>query len=92
MEKEILNFSKRFADDEWFAGNCYYYSVILKSRFGGKIYYDCIAGHFVVEIDGKFYDYGGEYTPVDTNAVIRWSKFIQYDKLQKKRIIRDCIR
>lgn len=91
MEKEILDFNKRFIDNNWVSGNCYYYAVILKERFGGKIYYDCIAGHFIVEINGKFYDFNGEYTPTNLKCVILWSKFNKYDSLQKKRIIKNCI-
>lgn len=47
------------SDARWTCGNCYYFSLILKDRFKGSIYYDVIHGHFLTLIDGSFYDATG---------------------------------
>lgn len=87
----VLDFiNRRFKQDcNWKSGNCWYFSVILKDRFpNGKIFYDVIEGHFCVKIDGNYYDWEGIYVP---NIPIEWDKFDEYDSLQKKIIIRDCL-
>lgn len=92
--KEILEFiNRRFHDKSvWLYGNCYYFSVILKDRFpGGRIVYDVVQGHFSYFYGGKFYDPTGIISPKDKN-VVDWATFEEYDYLQKKRIIRDCIK
>lgn len=88
---EIVSFSKRFSADNWTSGNCYYYAVILRDKFGGEIFYDTIQGHFVVQIDEVFYDYNGVYVPTNKTAVVSWSSFESYDRLQYERIKRDCL-
>ena len=90
MENNVLNFIKtRFPNkDHWLDGNCYYFSVILKERFGGTILYDVIDGHFVTEICGVKYDWSGI---VKDGYFVEWDRFSDYDGAQMKRIIRDCI-
>ena len=89
---EILDFiQRRFSKDcKWLAGNCYYFSLILKDRFPkGTIYYDVIRGHFVFKYEDKYYDWTGV---VKSNShLVEWDKFDEYDSLQKQVIIRDCI-
>ncbi len=84
-------FRARFANCDWTTGNCYYFAVILQKRFGGGVCYDTIAGHFVLHRNGKYYDYNGEYVPLDTSAVIGWKEFRKYDELQYRRIVASCI-
>ena len=93
---EILEFIKRrFSDNcHWLDGNCYYFAMILKSRFPqGTIYYDTVQGHFIVYIGGLYYDYHGVYqvSEADSAHVIDWDSFSEYDKYQYQRIIKDCI-
>jgi hypothetical protein len=90
---EILDFIRtRFSSDcNWTNGNCYYFAVILKERFGGVIMYDVVNGHFVTYIDGILYDWNGAVVWEDLSGYIEWEKFDAYDSLQKQRIIRDCI-
>jgi len=89
--ESLKKFNSRFKDVDWASGNCYYYAVILQARFGGKICYDVIRGHFVLSIEGLgIFDYYGEYTDPDMKLV-EWEHFADYDILQKERIIRDCI-
>jgi len=92
MNDEVLDFiHRRFPKDcNWTSGNCYYFARILNARFGGTIYYGVEAGHFVTEIDGRFYDWTGEI-PDNDDLYIIWSDFDSYDAAQKLRIIEDCI-
>lgn len=89
---EVLEFiSRRFkADCNWLNGNCYYFALILNNRFpGGTIYYDVIYGHFIYQYKGKYYDWSGE---INSNGyLVDWSKFDEYDSLQKKHIIEGCL-
>lgn len=93
MVEEFIQ--RRFGEKDynWKTGNCYYFAIILKTRFPeGDIYYDTIDGHFIFKLQDTFYDYTGavnEFT--DVNAVIKWDDFDKYDSLLKQRIIRDCI-
>lgn len=92
MKKEILDFiRRRFQTDcNWLNGNCYYFALILKSRFPeGKIIYEVIDGHFTFYCDGCYFDFSGQVFP--TGYLVEWDKFDQYDSNQKQRIIMDCI-
>ncbi len=91
MEEKIKEFiGRRFQQDcNWKSGNCYFFAVILQSVFGGDIYYDVINGHFLLQCGGSFYDWTGKVE--DCGILVKWNDFEQYDKLQKQRIIRDCI-
>lgn len=88
----VLDFiNKRFKQDcNWMNGNCYYMSLILKDRFpNGSIWYDVINGHFVFLYNDKYYDWTGIVEP--NGYLVEWNKFDEYDSLQKKVIIRDCL-
>ena len=69
------------------SGNCYYFAVILKERFGGEIYYLPIDNHFVCKIDKEYYDITGKAG--FNEKPYKWDSYP--DELEKKRIIRDCI-
>lgn len=92
MKQKVIEFIlRRFPQDcNWTDGNCYFFALILHDVFGGEIYYDVVNGHFVTKIKNKFYDWTGEVT--DAEVLVKWDKFDKYDKAQKERIIRDCIR
>lgn len=92
MEQKILEFiHRRFPQDcDWINGNCYFFAIILQSSFGGKIYYDVINGHFLAKIDEFYYDWTGKSK--EFGVLVEWSKFDEYDQLQKERIIKDCIK
>lgn len=84
--------SRRFKTDcEWLTGNCYFFAVILKERFGGDIYYDDIFGHFAAMIDGELYDWRGQHTKTPEEHWVKWDEYDKYDSLLKQRIIRDCV-
>lgn len=89
---EVLEFIKRRfqSDCNWTTGNCYYFATILLSRFPkGAIYYDVIYGHFLFKLNGNYYDWTGKLEP--DGYLIEWERFDEYDPLQKKRIMQDCI-
>ena len=90
MVEEFIQ--RRFKENcHWLDGNCYYMALILKDRFPqGKILYDVINGHFVTEIDGIKYDWGGMVNNPSAKYV-EWNSFHEYDSLQQLRIIRDCL-
>lgn len=90
IDKAITDFiQRRFpTDSNWLSGNCYYFAIILRERFGGKILYDVLNGHFVTEIYGVKYDWQGV---CDNGGIyLDWETF--EDAEQKQRIIRDCVR
>lgn len=91
MEEKIKEFIKRrFPQNcSWTSGNCYHFAVILKSVFGGDIYYDVINGHFLLKCEDSLYDWTGRVT--DHGFLVKWDDFEQYDYLQKERIMKDCI-
>ena len=89
---EVIEFiHRRFSSDcKWISGNCYYFAIILKSRFPqGIIFYDVINGHFIFKYKDKYYDWTGCMIP--DGYLVEWDKFDEYDILQKKIIVRDCI-
>lgn len=95
MKKDkVLEFiQRRFSTDcNWTDGNCYFLALILADVFGGDIWYECIAGHFVCMIGGMFYDWGGVHDRQADEFYVRWNEFKQYDGLRYERIIRDCCR
>ena len=89
MMNEIEQFNKRFKDNNWLDGNCYYYALILKDRFGGRIIYDPVVGHFLVKIENKCYDYLGCHKLPET--YYDWEELKNIDESYYNRIKRDCI-
>ena len=93
MDKVQEFINRRFKIDcNWLNGNCYYFAVILKSRFTkGKIVYDVIDGHFMFKYNKKYYDFTGIVNVADENKIIEWEHFEEYDKNVKKAVIKGCI-
>lgn len=67
MEEEIKEFIKRFSQfglnvKKCFSEkNCYYFYIILKSKYSEAIpYYDKKNSHVVTKIDNNFYDINGK--------------------------------
>lgn len=93
-EQRVLEFiHRRFPQDcNWKNGNCYFFAVILKSRFPeGIILYDVIDGHFVTHIDGQNYDWSGVVSDEGKHYYVEWDYFDEYDSNQKKSVIDGCI-
>ena len=86
---------RRFSQDcEWISGNCYYFAIILKSRFAGSIVYDLIDGHFLfMDLEHKLYDWTGLRDDIyyDGDRIVDWQSYADIDLLHYKRIRRDCI-
>ena len=89
---EVLTFiNKRFSKNcNWLDGNCYYFAIILKERFGGHIYYDSVNCHFIIQINGKFYDWTGIVKP-NIDNLLNWEELKNIDQSYYNRIKRDCI-
>lgn len=91
---EVCDFIKRrFSENSnWLNGNCYYFAIILKDRFPqGRLWYDFIDGHFIIKIDGNYYDWTGQIFP-DESHLYYWTDMPLIDTLLYQRIIRDCIK
>ena len=95
MRETIEEFiHRRFpVDCNWLNGNCYFFAVILKSVFSGTIYYDQIEGHFIVLIDGAYYDWSGmrEYDDEYQAKFINWEICHLTDTALFGRLVTDCI-
>lgn len=93
QSKEILSFiQRRFPSDcHWTDGNCYYFSLILRSRFPNlQIFYEPILGHFVAGDGAHFYDFNGEFFNYET--LVLFDDIEKQDPLWYSRIVRDCIK
>lgn len=95
MTETILAFIDKFKEiypteleDMFNDGWCYYFAIMLRARFGGRIYYLPIDNHFVCKIGELFYDIKGVVVPEEA---IPWDEYKYEDILHEKRIIRDCI-
>ena len=81
--------AERFDTDcKWLSGNCYYFALILKERFGGEIYYDPIEGHFFLKNFIGNFDYNGIYKPTDE---IKLENIKFKDPIWYSRLLKDCI-
>lgn len=96
-QEVILEFIKQFrtlgAENCFSNGMCWYFTLILRSRFGyhNEVVYDSIINHFATEIDGRIYDITGDITNNPEYKWERWSSFIYKDPRHTERIRRDCI-
>lgn len=99
-ERILLFIHSRFPKDcNWLNGNCYYFCVILMARFPNElsIYYDAIAGHFIVGaplyletgIKVVYYDWTGIYEPRSMPILLEDIK--KNDESWYRRLVRDCI-
>ena len=93
LKDEILEFiNRRFkVDCKWTDGNCYYFALMLKERFGGEIYYVPIEGHFVCKIGEKYYDFRGQCQRFQSKP-LTLETIAKNDINWYNRIWKDCIR
>lgn len=94
----ILDFIRQFrdlgAENTFSNGMCYYFTIILRRRFGSSncpIMYDQVANHFATEIEGRIYDITGDITDNPEYHWERWSDVKKQDPALAKIIRRDCI-
>ena len=95
MREEVLEFIKRrFSKDcDWCNGNCWWFATILCDRFfsaGAERWYCPVEGHFVVRIDGAFYDWNGIFIPCPEEKPIEWFQLREEDPTYAARLLRDC--
>ena len=96
MSETVLAFIDKFKkiypvelEDLFGDGWCYYFAIMLKARFTGRIYYLPVSNHFVCKIGDLFYDINGIVIP-DEDAY-PWDEYKYQDILHTQHIIRDCI-
>lgn len=99
LSNEVLDFINGFKEmhpleieDVFSNGYCYWFAMILSSRFGvidSSIYYLPIRNHFITKIGNKFYDITGEIIPDE--ETYEWTTYKIFDSLDYGRIKRDCI-
>ena len=96
MDKIILNniiefINRRFPIDcNWTDGNCFYFSLILSTRFSQlQIYHLPIEGHFCAGDGKNFYDYNGLIELQEEPEL--FSNIKEYDINYYQSLIRDCI-
>lgn len=91
MEQRILEFiNRRFAADcDWTNGNCYWFAIILKTRFPElNIYYLSKKGHFIVGYLGNYFDWTGK-VELDEFPIL-FSEIEHFDPLWYEHLVRDC--
>lgn len=96
MKLLVLDFIEKFKfihakelEESFSCGNCYYFAVILKERFGGEICYIPVNNHFVCQIEHNYYDIKGKVTTKE--KVYTWDKYKIYEPLDSHHVIRDCL-
>ena len=92
MQDEVLEFINRRwqCDAGWLTGNCYWFAAILCKRFPHlEVFYLPVEGHFVAGINGRYYDWGGEYKP--EQKPISLFEIQNTDPAWYHRLIRDCV-
>lgn len=92
--EDVLDFISNFSEAQstFLYGCCYWFTYILKGRFGGSTYYDPIIGHYIQEIDGRFYDVRGDVTDLFRNAkLVCWDTYQSVDPFHYKHLVRDCV-
>ena len=91
-EEQILAFIKRrFSQDcNWIDGNCYYFAMILKTRFPElDIYYLPISQHFITGCEEFYYDWNGKIEPSETP--LKFDLIQHSDPVLYATIIRDSV-
>ena len=97
MENNIvLEFIKQFQNEgtikTFTEGCCYYFAIILSTRFLGNIVYNDIDNHFAFERLGEIYDITGKIT--DPNEYVKYKKWVSYmqdEPANARRVCKDCI-
>ena len=82
----------RGTEARWDDGNCYWFAVILCSRFSElKIYYIPVPGHFVAGDGTNFFDIYGLIDKRNYGDIIPLATIKTKEKNWYSRLYRDCI-
>ena len=83
---------RRFpVDCDWTNGNCYFFALILKSVFSGRLVYDPIEQHFLLNADSGYYDWTGrrDYAEDRVCQFIDWEIYHRQNPSHWGRIVSD---
>ena len=90
-KEEVLKFIKEFESVSKFFlyGKCYWFAIILKERFSGRMMYNPIYNHWAVRIgDLGLFDASGEIEP---RGYSNWPCDFLDDELHYNRLVKQCI-
>lgn len=87
---DVLKFIDAFSDmkEHYLSGKCYWFAVILRERFGGRIFYNQIDNHWACLIGGHLFDASGE---IDQTGFEQWPGIIKDDTPYYNRLLSQCI-
>lgn len=100
MDEKILDFiNRRFSNCgcNWMNGNCYWFAVILTTRFPRlKIYYDPVEGHFISRDMIKpdwYYDFDGAHklTKEMEKRIYHFATLGNIDPIWAARLKEQCV-
>ena len=83
---------RRFSVDcDWMDGNCYFFALILRSVFSGRLVFDPIERHFLLNTDGGYYDWTGRrnYAENHVSQFIDWESYYRQNPSHWGRIVSD---
>lgn len=95
IEVFIENFKRDFDENEliriFTEGNCYHFAVILNNVYPeGRIIYSQKLGHFLLEVNGEYYDITGRVA--DTICDATYFDTLYYtDSSLYRSLLRDCV-
>lgn len=89
IERFKYGFDKKAIEDCFLNGNCYHFAVILKNIYPeGEIVEDVVFNHFMLKLNGKYYDIAGEMTPHSESWLYNWG---EHDSIRDERVKSQCV-
>ena len=89
VENFKSGFDKEYLENVFTNGNCYHFSLILKSMYNGTIVYDPHGSHFLTKIDGNYYDITGKVErPMDEYP---WDEMEDIDCNEYALVVDNCV-
>lgn len=90
--EEFIN-RRFYMNCDWMRSNSYFFALILKSVFSGRIVYDPVAEHFLLSVDGVYYDWIGrkDYEEEHSSNFLDWNTYLWEYPSHASKIMRDCI-
>ena len=88
--EEFIN-RRFYMNCDWMRSNSYFFALILKSVFSGRIVYDPVAEHFLLRVDGGYYDWIGrkDYSAEYAANFLDWEAYLWIEPSHCSKIMRD---